>query len=118
MNMNLPSVLRGITAATVLATVAASCAWAEPFIKTIEKDIETSSSEVSIPASAPASVTVPNCADACPHSLALTAQTTAFIGSKPVTLQALRTFLTSHRVTMTLFYDPASKVLNRIVADE
>ena len=118
MNMNLPHVLRSLAAATVLATVAASSAWGVPFIKTIEKDIETSSSEVSIPSSAPASVLLSSCGDACPHSLALTAQTTAFIGRKPVTLQALHTYLTNHRVTMTLFYDPASKVLNRIVADE
>ncbi len=113
----LPS-LRHLCAALVLASVAASSARAVPFIRTIEKDIETSSSDVGIPASAPSSVLVPTCGTACPNSLALTASTRAFIGKKAVTLVQLHDYTTNHRVGMTLFYDPVSKVLNRVIADE
>ena len=108
---------RLLCAAAVLASAAVSSAWAVPFIRTIEKDIETSSSDVSIPGS-PGTVLVSICASTCPNSLELTAKTTAFIGRKPVTLAALHEYTTNHRVGLTLFYDPVSKVLNRVVADE
>jgi len=113
----LPS-LRFLCAAVVLAAFAASSAWAVPFIRTIEKDIETSSSDVSIPSSAPATVLVPICGNVCPNSLALTPSTGTFIGKKAVTLVQLHDYTTNHRVGMTLFYDPVSKVLNRVIADE
>ena len=113
----LPS-LRQLGAAAVLALLAASSAWAVPFVRTIEKDIETSSSDVSIPASAPATVLLSTCGSACPNSLALTVNTETYIGTKAVTLVQLHDYTTNHRVGMTLFYDPVSKVLNRVIADE
>ena len=118
MNFHLPSSLRLLGAALVLAAFTASTASAIPFVRSIEKAIETSSSDVSIPATAPSTVLVPICGAACPSSLALTATTRVFIGHKAVTLVELHLYTTNHRVGMTLFYDPVSKVLNRVIADE
>ena len=118
MNFHLLSSLRLLGAAVVLAVAGLSTATAIPFVRSIEKDIETSSSDVSIPASAPATVLVPICSSACPNSLVLTANTRTYIGRTAVTLVQLHDYTTNHRVGMTLFYDPVSKALNRVIADE
>lgn len=116
MNANSRRTPRLALAALLVASFGAGTALAVPFVRSIEKDIETSSSDVSIPGS-PGTVILSICGNNCPNSLQLTAQTQAFIGTKAVTLAALHAYTSGNRVTMTLFYDPASKVLNRVIAD-
>ena len=118
MKSQFPRFLGLLSATAILLGAFVASAWAEPFVRTIEKDIETNSSDVSIPASASGTVLTSICGTACPNSLALAAKTQAFIGKKAVTLAALHDYTVNHRVGVTLFYDPVSKVLTRIIADE
>lgn len=102
-------------ALALLAGLAAGSAHA--VLEVIEQAIETNTEEVRLPQRAPASVSVAGCTKWCPPTVRFTAQTTYFIGARPVTLAALNQYVSGRKAGMTIAYDPKTNVVNRVIAD-
>lgn len=83
---------------------------------TIEQAFETDTTAVSLPDRVDRAVTLPGCEKTCPSSVRLTADTVYVLAGRRVTLAEMRAHLARGRQWVTLFYDPKTLVLNRVVA--
>lgn len=114
--MRITSDLRRHGLAAALMALLCLTATARAELVTIEQAFETDNSVVSLPDRANQSVSLPGCGTTCPNSVKVTAETRYFVKQRVVTLAELRTHLARGRVQFTLFYDPKTLVLNRVVA--
>lgn len=103
-----------------LAAVAAGLLLAAPahaVLKAIEQAIETSTDAVRLPDRVPATVSVSVCSTSCPSSVRFTDQTRFFIGAREVSLRALLEHARDRTTGLTVFYDPKTNDVHRVVAD-
>jgi hypothetical protein len=103
-------------AALVTALLLAVAPLARAELETIEQAFETDSATVSLPDGVERSVSLPGCGKTCPSSVRYTAETTFFLRERQVALADLRAYFARGRVQYTLFYDPKTLVVNRVIA--
>ncbi len=112
----LRSSLRIAVVALAIAQLPAGAA--EDPLGPVEQAIESNSSVTILPATAPSTVSVASCFECVPKYLHLESSTQYFIGKHPVTLADLKKAIaTSAGVGLYVFFEPKSKVINRVVAD-
>lgn len=103
-----------------LAAIATGLLLASPahaVLKMIEQAIETTTEAVRLPDRLPATVSVSVCSTSCPGSVRFTDQTHFYIGAREVTLRALIEHTRDRSAGITVFYDPKTNDVHRVVAD-
>lgn len=101
--------------AAVLAPVAAQAA-GKP-MHAIEQAYEASSASLSLPERAGVSIALPGCVKHCPASVVLDPKARLIVAGRETTLALLRARLASGTVDYTIFYDPKTLVVTRIIAN-
>lgn len=97
-----------------LLFVAAPLAYAE--LETIEQAFETDNAAVGLPDTAERSIVLPGCGATCPSSVRFTRDTVYLLAGRKVALADMRAHFARGRVQYTLFYDPKTFVVNRVIA--
>ena len=104
-------------AALLAALLAVTVAVGGPIVS-LERAIETGSGSVLMPATDNGTLTANNCAGCRPERLNVTPQTRYYAREQALPLATLRTLLAgSAPVSMTVFVDPKSPTVLRVVAD-
>ena len=81
-----------------------------------ERPIETTTVGLPLPRVAPGSMTISPCDEACtPVTVEITETSQFFVGRKPVTFAALRSYALSSSANATVFYDSKTNAVTRIV---
>lgn len=90
---------------------------AHALLEVVEQAYETSSEALSLPDSVGRSLLLPGCTKTCPPSVQLTKETRFFLGAREVKLAELRAHLARGHVDFTVFYDPKSLAVTRIISN-
>lgn len=93
----------------------AAAAAGKPLIA-IEQAYETSSTSLRLPERVGVSIVLPGCGKHCPSSVVLEPSARFVVAGRETTLAQLRTRLASGDVSYTIFYDPKTRVVTRIIA--
>lgn len=104
-----------LCAAVVVAPLAVHAA-GKP-LQVVEQAYEASSSTLSLPERAGVSITLPGCGKHCPASVVLDPKAQLIVAGRETTLALLRSRLASGSVDYTIFYDPKTQVVTRIIAN-
>jgi hypothetical protein len=84
-----------------------------------ERPIETTTLTLSLPGSVPGSISLAPCDNGCaPLLLNVTARTKLFAGEQAVTLEDLRKFASSSSRNVSIFYEPQTREITRIVVTD
>lgn len=113
--------VHSLASRAALCALVFACVLAAPrahaILQVVEQAYETTSADLSLPDSIGRSVTLPGCAKTCPSSVQLTAETRFFLAGREVRLADLRAHLARGRVDLTVFYDPKTLVVTRILSN-
>lgn len=83
----------------------------------VDQAYETSSAVVTLPERAGVSISLPGCGKHCPASVVLDPKARLVLAGRETTLAQLRSRLAAGTVDYTIFYDPKTLVVTRIIVN-
>jgi hypothetical protein len=105
-----------ITSALFATTLLTTAQAPASEMRAVEQAVETSTTYFTLPARVPSTVTVPKCDNGCPSQLLQVAANSRFyVNGKPVSYAELQISAAHSGLNVSVFFDPASSTITRIV---